>query len=109
MNRPVRGFVLEILAQNHRMQHLALRARGRVTIARDQRSSGDPVLMRHPTTRPDGHRPWYSLLSSPIVTDNAAMASIAIVSRGAAGVAVALAILIIASSARAADLTIADF
>jgi hypothetical protein len=37
------------------------------------------------------------------------MGSIAIVSRGAAGVAVALAILGVAWSARAADLTIADF
>src|SRR5215475_11508795 len=37
------------------------------------------------------------------------MGSIAILSRGAVGVAAALAILIVAWSARAADLTIADF
>ena len=37
------------------------------------------------------------------------MGSFAIVSRGAAGVAIALAIIVVAWSARAADLTIADF
>ena len=36
MSRGVRGFVLEILPQNHRMQRLAMRATGRVTTVRDE-------------------------------------------------------------------------
>src|SRR5262249_18610096 len=51
MSRGVRGVVLEILPQNHRMQRLAMRATGKVTTVRDQ--DGVYVTMLFSTEAPD--------------------------------------------------------
>src|SRR5262249_15721645 len=66
VTRGVRGFVLEILPQNQRMQHLAMRATGRVTTVRDDDEVKVTILFSETVTDEPNGQPSKTLIDGPV-------------------------------------------
>src|SRR5262245_10075338 len=67
VSRGVRGFVLEILPQNQRMQHLAMRATGSVTTVRDNDGVKVTILFSEKTTDDPAGKPSKTLIDGSVL------------------------------------------